>query len=84
MLDKGVFLQNIWVFGHEFGHGNQVAQMKGDGWAEVTNNIYAQQAMYQMNNAACRLENTEFKDVYKRKQYPTQRVFNIGIQFPFQ
>ncbi|MGR5576128.1 M60 family metallopeptidase [Bacteroides thetaiotaomicron] len=61
MLDKGVFLQNIWVFGHEFGHGNQVAQMKGAGWAEVTNNIYAQQAMYQMNNAACRLEHTEFK-----------------------
>jgi hypothetical protein len=61
MLDKGFFLQNIWVFGHEFGHGNQVAQMKGAGWAEVTNNIYAQQAMYQMNNAACRLEHTEFK-----------------------
>lgn len=35
--------------------------MKGAGWAEVTNNIYAQQAMYQMNNAACRLEHTEFK-----------------------
>lgn len=61
MLDKGVFLNNIWVFGHEFGHGNQVAQMKGAGWAEVTNNIYAQQAMYLMNNGACRLEHTEFK-----------------------
>ena len=28
-LIRKVFLQNIWVFGHEFGHGNQVAQMKG-------------------------------------------------------
>lgn len=61
MLDKGAFLQNIWVFGHEFGHGNQVAQMKGAGWAEVTNNLYAQQVMYLMNNGMCRLEHTEFK-----------------------
>lgn len=61
MLDKGAFLQNIWVFGHEFGHGNQVEQMKSGGWGEVTNNLYTQQAMYLMNNGYCRLEHETFK-----------------------
>lgn len=61
MLNRQAFLENIWVFGHEFGHGNQLNQMKGAGWAEVTNNVYAQQAMYLMNDGFCRLEHTEFR-----------------------
>lgn len=62
MLVPTVFLNNIWVFAHEFGHGNQVAQMKGAGWAEVTNNLYGSYAQYQMcdrNNL--RLEHEEYK-----------------------
>lgn len=50
MFDRDAFLKDIWVFGHEFGHGNQVAQMKLPAWNEVTNNVYAQQAMYIMAN----------------------------------
>ncbi len=42
-FDKAAFLNKIWVFGHEFGHGNQVAQMKIPGWNEVSNNIFAYQ-----------------------------------------
>lgn len=61
MLNPDAMRNNIWVFGHEFGHGNQVQQMKGAGWAEVTNNIYAQHCMYLMNNKQCRLEHTTFK-----------------------
>lgn len=41
---------NIWVFGHEFGHGNQIAQMNGNGWTEVTNNLYCSFAQYMMRN----------------------------------
>lgn len=70
MLNRNIFVNGLWVFGHEFGHGNQVAQMKGAGWAEVTNNIYAQQVLYLMNNGECRLEYTLFKrDGYTDKQY---------------
>ncbi len=65
MLNTDAFKKNIWLFGHEFGHGNQVQQMKGSGWAEVTNNIYSQQCMYLMNNKQCRLEHT----TYKRQGY---------------
>lgn len=61
MLNLDAFINNVWVFGHEFGHGNQVKQMDGAGWAEVTNNIYAQHCMYLMNNKQCRLEHTTFK-----------------------
>lgn len=78
MLDKGAFLRNIWVFGHEFGHGNQLAQMKGASWTETTNNLYAQHAMYLMNNKFCRLEHTE----YKRKGYEKKMLgdrFNAYI-----
>lgn len=57
---------NIWVFGHEFGHGNQVAQMKGNGWTEVTNNLYCSYAQYMMRNdplseGYLRLEHESFK-----------------------
>ena len=65
MLNKAAFLNQIWLFGHEFGHGNQVSQMKTAGWAEVTNNIYAQEAMYRMNNGECRIEHGQ----YKRAEY---------------
>lgn len=70
MLSSAAFKNNIWVFGHEFGHGNQVQQMDGAGWAEVTNNIYAQHCMYLMNNKQCRLEHTEYKrQGYDNKVY---------------
>lgn len=70
MLNPVAMRNNIWVFGHEFGHGNQVRQMKGAGWAEVTNNIYAQHCMYLMNNKQCRLEHTEYKrQGYDNKVY---------------
>lgn len=70
MLNRSMFLSNLWVFGHEFGHGNQVAQMKGAGWAEVTNNIYAQQVLYLLHDGECRLEHTTYKrDGYTDKQY---------------
>lgn len=65
MLITEAFKKSVWLFGHEFGHGNQVQQMKGAGWAEVTNNIYSQQCMYLMNNKQCRLEHT----TYKRQGY---------------
>lgn len=61
MLNPVATKSNSWVFGHEFGHGNQVKQMNGAGWAEVTNNIYSQHCMYLMNNKQCRLEHTTFK-----------------------
>lgn len=66
MLTKQGFLEDIWLFGHEFGHGNQVEQMKNGGWAEVTNNIYTQQAMYLMCNSRCRLEQ---EDDYPASNY---------------
>lgn len=74
MLNPSEFRNNIWLFGHEFGHGNQVQQMKGAGWAEVTNNIYSQHCMYLMNNKQCRLEHFE----YIRKDY-ADRI--IGDRF---
>lgn len=66
MLVKQKFIQDIWLYGHEFGHGNQVAQMKRGGWSEVTNNLYAQQAMYLMGNGRSRLEHD---DNYRRPNY---------------
>ena len=53
-------------FRHEFGHGNQVAQMKGNGWTEVTNNLYCSFAQYMMRNdplseGYLRLEHESFK-----------------------
>lgn len=68
MLVPKVFYRknNVWVFGHEFGHGNQVAQMKGNGWTEVTNNLYCSFAQYMMRNdplseGYLRLEHESFK-----------------------
>lgn len=61
MLNKAAFLNDIWLFGHEFGHGNQIGQMKEAGWAEVTNNLYTQEAMYRMNNGQCRIEHGQYK-----------------------
>lgn len=57
---------NVWVFGHEFGHGNQLQKMKGNGWTEVTNNLYAAYAQYMMRNdhssaGYLRLEHEAFK-----------------------
>lgn len=61
MFDRTSFLQGIWVYGHEFGHGNQIQEMKNGGWSEVTNNIYSQEVMYKMNNGRCRVEHVYFK-----------------------
>lgn len=69
-LKRASFIQSIWVFGHEFGHGNQLTQMKSAGWTEVTNNLFAQQVMYLMDNGSCRLEHTGFR----RQGYNTKVV----------
>jgi len=70
MLDKETFISSIWLFAHEFGHANQVAQMSGAGWSEVTNNLYAQQALYLMDNGNCRLEYWGYK-----RQGSNERIF---------
>lgn len=64
MLVPASFLDNLWVFAHEFGHGNQVAQMKGAGWAEVTNNLYSVYVQYRMGDRTnLRLEHTDYKRI---------------------
>lgn len=64
MLVPASFLDNLWVFAHEFGHGNQVAQMKGAGWAEVTNNLYSVYVQYRMGDRNnLRLEHTDYKRI---------------------
>ena len=77
MLIKEDFLSNIWLYAHEFGHANQVAQMKGAGWAEVTNNVfsvYVQYCMGDRNNL--RLEHVAYK-------YPGTSEKIIGDRFNY-
>lgn len=51
-----------WMYGHEFGHGNQNAQMKDAGWTEVTNNIYSQHVTYEMTaKKYCRIDHHAYK-----------------------
>lgn len=78
MLTPAAYLDNIWLFAHEFGHGNQIRQMNAAGWAEVTNNLYGQQAMYLMVNGKCRIEHVAFK----RQEYDqkvTGDLFNTYL-----
>lgn len=51
MLTRSKFLSSsLWMYTHEFGHGNQIAQMKGAGWTEVTNNLYGSYAQYMLRD----------------------------------
>ena len=51
MLTPKSFLSpGLWMYTHEFGHGNQLAQMSGAGWTEVTNNLYGSYAQYMLRN----------------------------------
>ena len=74
MLTVAGFLRDLWVYGHEFGHGNQINQMRGGGWGEVSNNIYAGYIQYSMNNEL-RLEH----EAIDRRGYGNEKV--IGDRF---
>lgn len=75
MLTVDGFLEDLWVYAHEFGHGNQVRQMKGGGWGEVTNNLYAVKVQFLMNNTSLRLEH----EAIDRKGYGNEKV--VGDRF---
>lgn len=69
MLDRSNFIPGIWVFAHEFGHANQIGQMTNGGWTEVTNNLYATYAQYQMcdrNNLRLEHESIQGKGSVRR------------------
>ena len=70
MLDKDAFIDDVWVYAHEFGHGNQVAQMKGGGWGEVTNNIHSLACQFELSEGVKRLKFERV--VRKRVDYPDQ------------
>lgn len=51
MLVRSEFLKpGFWMYGHEFGHGNQVNILKNKGWNETTNNLLNAYAQYMMKD----------------------------------
>lgn len=60
MLSPSAFKSNIWVFAHEFGHGNQI-KPNMTGWGETTNNIFSAYVQYLFGGGELRLEHENIK-----------------------